>query len=147
MEGTAQIGSGRRVLEHIVMMLLALADLAERAASAPDPIRRVVLQALQEADAIVKDFVVDFAGGMARRQWSPAVMTVRYGSTAEDAFDLATSLRILALAVRTLATLFGRRPDAREQRISDERGVPRLHGVVRPAKAVWATKLEPADTS
>lgn len=90
----------RAALERIVVLLLILADLAERAAAAPRPVRFLVLWVLQHADAVAKDFVACDAAG---RHWSAALVTVRPGFDPADAMSLALSLRALALIVQIMA--------------------------------------------
>ncbi|MGE0674986.1 MAG: hypothetical protein AB7O64_18235 [Methylibium sp.] len=90
------------MLARIATLLLALADLAERAASAAGPVRCLVLWALSRADSVAKEFVADTAGAEGH-SWSPPVLSVRYGFEPADAIDLAMSLRVLALLIGTMA--------------------------------------------
>jgi hypothetical protein len=102
MAGKAKIGTRRDMLARIATLLLALADLAERAANATKPVRCLVLWALARADAVAKDFVADTA--LAEGQfWSPPVHSIRYGFEPADAINLAVSLRVLALVIGTMA--------------------------------------------
>lgn len=98
----AQIGTGRNVIYRIAALLFALADLAERAAGAPRPVRCVVLWALWQADAVAREFVAQ-AGYLAGPPSSPDVMSVHCGCEPADAMNLATSLRMLALIVQAMA--------------------------------------------
>lgn len=93
------------ILDGIAMMLLSLAHLAERAAGASHHARRRVLWRLQDADAIVRDFVSDSAWELAGGHWTPAVPEIDYGFEPDDAMVLASSLRALALAVLAIAQL------------------------------------------
>jgi hypothetical protein len=97
-----RIGGKRRQFDRIVALLLALADLAERAAGAPRPVRWLVLWALQQADMVAREFVADHSRAVAPRHWSPVVFIVRYGADPADAINLALSLRMLAHAIRTI---------------------------------------------
>lgn len=127
MNRNAQIGRKWGVLDRIVVVLLALADLAERAAAAPWPIRWLVLWALRYADAIAKEFVAGSAYAASRGQRSPVVMMVRDGSDPAAAFAIAVSLRMLAITVRRMAALFRREAFLLAVRSSDERNRrPRL---------------------
>jgi hypothetical protein len=105
MNRKARIGTSRNMLQRIAALLFALADLADRAALAPGSVRRVVLWALCHADAVAREYVSD-AAWEAGWQWSPAVGSVRYGFEPVDAANLASSLRMLAVAVQTIAAVF-----------------------------------------
>lgn len=93
------------ILDGIAMMLLSLAHLAERAAGASHLARCTALWGLQQADAIVRDFVSDEAWELAGGHWTPAVADIRYGFEPDDAMALASSFRTLALAVQAIAQL------------------------------------------
>ncbi|MDP3899210.1 MAG: hypothetical protein Q8Q62_21250 [Mesorhizobium sp.] len=86
------------MLDGIVALLLSIADLAERAAGAPDAVRHLVLAIIRQGDAVARDFVraPDRAPGDAE----PAAPI--HSSSAEDAMALASSLRALALLVRIM---------------------------------------------
>jgi len=99
----AQIGVKWEVLERVVAILLALANLAERAAGAPHPVRCVVLWILRQADAVAQEFVEGCRCGDCRPS---DAMNPHPGSDAADAIALALSFRMLALALQpTLARL------------------------------------------
>lgn len=121
MDRNAQIGRKWGVLDRIVVVLLALADLAERAAAAPWPIRWLVLWAVRQADAVAKDFVAGSAYAASRGQRSPVVMMVRDGSDPAAAFAIAVSLRMLAITVRRMAALLRREAFLLAVQSSDER--------------------------
>jgi len=122
-----RIGGKQGRFDRIVALLLALADLAERAAGAPLPVRWLVLWALQEADMVVREYVED-RSAHAAGLWIPAVITVRYGSEPADAINLALSLRMLARAVQTIAAYAGRPSLARLGDAIVERVRDRLPG-------------------
>ena len=97
----AQIGKELRGLDGIVAILFSLAGLAERAAGASDPVRCAVLWFLRQADAVATEFVAASACA-ARLQQSQRATADRDGSDPVDAINLASSLRMLALAVEAL---------------------------------------------
>ena len=87
---------------RIVALLLALADLAERAAGASRPVRHQVLWALRQADEVVSEFVTGSACDAAC-QWPPASSPACRGFDPADAENLAASLRMLAFMVQAMA--------------------------------------------
>lgn len=100
MQWSADTNAG--MLKRIVALLLALAALADRAALAPRPVRAYVLDILRQAEAVAQAFVV----GMARDLG--AAMPPRaglYRDDPDDATRLALRLRVLALALASLAAL------------------------------------------
>jgi hypothetical protein len=101
MDRSGQIETNRSVLMRIVALLLALADLAERAAGASRPVRYQVLWALRQADEVVSEFVTGSTceGG----QWPSASMPACCGFDPADAENLAASLRMLAFMVQAMA--------------------------------------------
>ena len=105
MEWKGQIGTAQDVLDRIVALLLAIADLAERAARAPDARRRVVLGIIRSGEAPARDAFRASARATADRQVPPAGTVAFSGDAPEDALALATSLRALALIVRAIAAL------------------------------------------
>jgi hypothetical protein len=80
----------RDVLERIVALLFALANLADLAAGAPFLRRRQVLEILSHGEAEARAFVMGVAFG------APA--TDDATDVADDAVHLAASFRALALA-------------------------------------------------
>jgi hypothetical protein len=106
MDWNAQIGRDLRALDGIVAILLALADLAERAAGASDPVRCAMLWFLRQADTVAAEFVAASACA-ARPRKSPCMTTDR--SDPVDAINLASSLRMLAVAVEAMLTRLRRR--------------------------------------
>ena len=105
MAGNAQVGRKWEVLERVVAILLALANLAERAAGAPHPVRCVVLWILRRAEAVAQEFVAGSRCAACRPR-SPDVMPASHGAHPADAIALALSFRMLALALQpTLARL------------------------------------------
>lgn len=89
------------MLNGIVLLLLALAGLADRAAGRSRPVRWLVLWSLWHAHDVAPDFVAGSAWSVAGR--SPALATVGHGDDPADAMNLAASLRALARIVRTMA--------------------------------------------
>ena len=87
---------------RIAAVLLALADLAERAASASRSVRYQVLWALRQADDVAREFVTG-SPCEARDQWPSASTPVRCGFDPADAENLAASLRMLAFMVQAIA--------------------------------------------
>lgn len=92
----------RKAMIRIAALLLALADLAVRAAGLRGPTRSIVLWALGRADAVAREFVSGRGSGAAFRSM-PSGPMVRSGNEPADAIRLALSLRTLALMVRILA--------------------------------------------
>jgi hypothetical protein len=99
MDWNAQIDREVKELDGIVALLLSLAGLAERAASATLPVRWLTLMFLRLADAVATEFVARSTGGAARGIWSAQRMSIHHGSHPADAIDLALSLSRLAAAV------------------------------------------------
>jgi hypothetical protein len=87
-------------LDRIVVLLLALAGLAERAARAPLPIRCIALWPLRLADAVARDYLAGFAD--AAPHLFPATPSDHEGIAPADALALALSLRTLALALQVI---------------------------------------------
>jgi len=85
-----QIAMTEEWLDRVVLLLLSLADISERAAYAPDAQRRLTLAFLRYGESAARD-----AFGVI-----PAETT---GTDPADALALAMSLRALAYMVRTLA--------------------------------------------
>jgi len=108
MDRNGWIGGKRGSFDRIVALLLALADLADRAAGAPRPVRWLVLWALRQADMVARDFVADHFREAAPRHCCPVVIIVRHGNDPSDALNLALSLRMLARALRAIAAHVGR---------------------------------------
>ena len=102
MDRSGQIETDRSVLMRIAAILLALADLAERAAGASRPVRHQVLWALRQADEVVSEFVTGSACDAAC-QWPSASTPVRHSFDRADAENLAASLRMLAFMVQAMA--------------------------------------------
>ena len=103
MDWTAQIENDRNVLARIVALLLALADLADRAAGASYRVRLQVLWAFQLADDVARELVAGPAYGTAGCLRPPAPAPHCCGSDPADFANLAASLRMMALVVRSMA--------------------------------------------
>jgi hypothetical protein len=110
-----QIETDRNVLMRIVALLLALADLAERAAGASRPVRYQVLWALRQADEVASAFVTGSPCDAAADQWPPAATPVRHSFDRADAEHLAASLRMLAFMVQAMAARRGRGGSERQR--------------------------------
>ena len=106
-----------RLADGIVVVLLLLASVAERIAAAPLPIRAGVLWAMRCADASAKRFAPLFICQMG--------LPIRFAETPLDGNDraavmsLASSLRILAFALRDLAAHLRRRQFLDGRRAAD----------------------------
>jgi hypothetical protein len=94
-----------RTLRRIIVTLVALAVLAERAAGRSWPIRRLVLWMLRRAEFAVGDYVFAVTGtppsafaGIAEDESGP-----------EEAFRLAASFRMLAAALGAVLSIALRR--------------------------------------
>ena len=99
----AKTGRRQDVLASIVSTLLAIATLAEKSAGDSPWVRFCVLWAARQADLIARDYVAGSTWNTAGRLWSPALPNVRYGTDPADAFDLAASLRALAMVISGMA--------------------------------------------
>ncbi len=114
MDWNTTIEQHRAMLHRIVVLLFALADLADRASSRSFRVRCEVLFILLHGEAVARDFILDEA------QWSgipifclPA--PADDGFSASDAMQLAARLRALAaiLAYIWAQTLPSRRRSSR----------------------------------
>ncbi|MFH1794896.1 MAG: hypothetical protein ABIK36_16965 [Pseudomonadota bacterium] len=149
MSWKAKTGREQKVLVSIVSTLLALADLAERAAGRSPWVRWCVLWAAWQADLIARDYVAGSTWNEAGRHWSPVLPMVRYGTHPADALDIAASLRALAQMVRTLAAKLGRLSRIRQEQAaawSACRDRP-LHDIARLLSDAPSFRLERFDTS
>lgn len=88
------------VLRRIVALLFALAGLADRAGRAPRPVRDHVLGILRSAEAVARAYVFGVACDLGAAVPPPAGLD---GDDSNDAARLALSLRVLALALASLA--------------------------------------------
>ena len=104
----AKTGRRQQVLMSIVSTLLALATLAEKSAGDTPWVRFCVLWAARQADLIARDYVAGSTWNTAGRLWSPALPDVRYGTEPSDAFDIAASLRALAMVISGMAAYLRR---------------------------------------
>ncbi|MDP3896778.1 MAG: hypothetical protein Q8Q62_08880 [Mesorhizobium sp.] len=98
------------VLDRIVALLFAIADLAELAAFAPEARRRLALAFIRSAEAVARDAFCVPAKHPADGQESCAAIFAPAGDGPEEALALAVSLRALALIVGAIA--------ARKRRLS-----------------------------
>ena len=90
MDWRMQIEMTEEWLERVVLLLLSLAAIAERAALAPDAQRRLTLAILRHGESAARD-AFDIVPAEAK------------GTDPADALALAMSLRALAYVVRMLA--------------------------------------------
>lgn len=93
MDWNRQMATTEDMLDGIVALLLAIAELAERAAGAPDAVRHLVLAIIRQGDAVARDFVRTPDRAPADAELAAPI----HSSSAEDAMALAGSLRALAL--------------------------------------------------
>jgi len=91
------------VLDRIVALLLAIADLAERAAGVSEARRRMVLAIIRSGQAAAHGAFCVSALAPPDRRVTPGVVTDCPGGSAEDAMALAAALRVLALIVQIMA--------------------------------------------
>ena len=118
--GNCETDWSRDVLERIVALLFALADLADRAAGAPFLRRRQVLGILGRGEAEARAFLTGISTGAQEQADMPAA--------AEDAIRLAARLRALALLLCALLA----QPFAPHATARPRAGLP-AHAVSRPA--------------
>lgn len=102
-------GQERRALQRIATLLMALADLAIRAAGAPLVVRCLVLFLLRHAEAVAARYAEDTASDFGFLVELPDSVDA---STPEDAMRLAQSLHMLA---QILLHLIGLLPEAIER--------------------------------
>ena len=88
----------RKALRRLLALLLALADLAERAAGRSRTVRYLVLWLLRPAEEIARDHVA----GLTRTVLPPAPAISRDADGIADAMRLALSFRTLAAALAAL---------------------------------------------
>jgi hypothetical protein len=150
MAGTRQGGMTDDVLDRIVALLLALADLAERAAGVSDARRRLVLAIIRSGQAAAHGAFCVSAHAAPDRRVTPGVVTDCPRDSADDAMALAASLRVLALIVQIMAAArrrlallprFGARD--RNGRGSDRHRLPSL----RPCAPAAFPRARLLDTS
>ena len=124
----------RRVLERIVALLFAFAELAERLCGSSRPVRCFVLLILRYAEAIARGFVLETAAEYGAPPPVSLVMPQRQGDSPADAMRLARSFRALAALLDRLADRsIGRR----------RRGVTQAAGLLAAlASLAAATRFE-----
>jgi hypothetical protein len=147
MNGKAEKGRQEDTLKRIIALLLALAGLADRAATRSYPVRCLVLWFLWHGESVARDFV---AGSISSAAVRPStVAAVRHGHEPADAITLAASLRALALLVRNMAALLWRqsfeRPGHAWNRVSNGR-LP-SHGFIQQLLKAAFPLAERCDTS
>jgi hypothetical protein len=92
-----------KAVVRIITVLLALADLAERASLRSRPVLCLVLWILRPAEAIARDFVIETAYDLGVAITLP--VAAYSGERAEDALRLASTFRMLAAVLDSLAAL------------------------------------------
>ncbi|MDP3895825.1 MAG: hypothetical protein Q8Q62_04040, partial [Mesorhizobium sp.] len=100
-----QIATSKNLLDRIVVLLLAIADLAERAADAPEARRRLALAFIRHTETVAVGFIRASLQGSPTTQAAPAFASASDDgprSTPEDAITLALSLRALAFVLRSM---------------------------------------------
>jgi hypothetical protein len=90
----------RKALRRIVALLLALADLAERASGRSLAVRRLVLWLLRSGEVLAENYLAKLALHTGPCEPSPLPFT---HDSATEAIRLATRFRQLAAALATLA--------------------------------------------
>ena len=91
------------MLDRIVALLFAIADLAELAAGAPEARRCLVLSFIRNGEAVSRDAFGVRARHPADGRGNSAATLGLTGDGPEDALALAMSLRALALIVRAIS--------------------------------------------
>ncbi|MDP3895223.1 MAG: hypothetical protein Q8Q62_00965 [Mesorhizobium sp.] len=104
MDWKGQIEMTGDLLDRIVALLLAIADLAERAAGAPEARRRLALDFIRRAETVAGGFVSASSRAFPNTERAPTTTASGdgRGDTPEDAIALALSLRMLALLLRCI---------------------------------------------
>ena len=147
----AKTGRRHDVLVSIVSTLLAIAALAEKSAGDSPWVRFCVLWAARQADLIARDYVAGSKWNAAGRLWSPALPDVRYGTEPSDAFDIAASLRALAMVISGMAAYLRQVSVWQQGQASGEAGDTNpLHGLdafMRKLRHVAFHPAEIRDTS
>jgi hypothetical protein len=122
------------VLEHILMLLVSFAALADRAACAPLCLQLPALGFLTHGEAVARSFIVELPAG--------AAATVAASRAGDRAERLATDFRVLARILRALLARARRR--ARFATLECRRA-PTPRDPARPGRMVPA--LPAPDTS
>lgn len=136
--------TGRDMLERIVMLLLALAALADHAASRSPATRRHVMWSFWQARAVATEFVTASAGSAAS---PPGAGSIHHGDDPADAMALAVSLRWLALVVLGMAARQRRLSRSHPDAVTAGPHDPSLdHHRQHLLRAVLSS-VEPSDTS
>lgn len=97
------------ILKRIVMLLLALAALAERASTMPRPMLRLILWVMRPAEAIVRQRIIAALEDHLALSFesSPPITT----DERAEALRLAIALRMLAMMLETLPASAFAQPD------------------------------------
>lgn len=111
MDGQRATEQDRRALQRIASLLLALADLAIRAAGMPPFVRHLVLWLLRHGEAVAAGYVSDTALDFGFLVELPDPDSPQ-GSTPEDVMRLAQSFHALAQTLLHLLALFPDTMDA-----------------------------------
>lgn len=132
-------GRGIATLDRVVFVLLALADLADRVARAPSPVRALVLWVLRRANAVATEFVEATAWSMHGRYWSPAFVCLQHGDDPADPTALASSLRALACIVEDMAAQLRRQPPEWPHRLVHDRQAGLGRSFQDALEGLWRT--------
>src|SRR5688572_18179840 len=102
----------RQALRRIAVVLVALAELAERVAGGPLPVRDFMLWILRRAEAVALEFVTTTGLQMTGAPAAP-IAVLQAGDRSAEAMRLALCFRALAAALTGLAAQAGRLADDR----------------------------------
>jgi hypothetical protein len=107
------VGQDYKTFRRIAAMLVALAELAERAGTRCAAVRCLVFWFLRHAEAVARDYAVEAAALLLGRHFAP-----RTDDTPEEAARLAQAFRALASLFNTLAHRARFAPRAHETSVS-----------------------------
>lgn len=105
MASSATIENDGEMLKRIIVLLLALAGLAEGAARRSSPVRLIVLGILRRAEPLGRRFVVREASYLGAAPWLMSSAEAHDGNTPADAVSLALCFRLFATALTNLSAL------------------------------------------
>ena len=97
---TSNMERDGQALLRLVALLFGFASLAERVASQPAPVRRLVLAILRSAESVAREFVT----GQTDTLYSPCPPS-HFSNDAAEATRLARSFRALASALDVLCSI------------------------------------------
>ena len=123
MRGYMRMRNREDMLDRIIILLLALAGLAEHAAGVPAPVRCLVLWPLRLADAVASEFVARFAPAVPNL--SPPAQSGRHGFDRADALAIALSLRTLAATLQAIVRQMRLSTSHPKSSVGDDRSIRR----------------------